>query len=94
LQAIRAEHAGSPEPEGDRTEADTESLEEDEEEEEEEEEEEYVEPEYRFPEYAGRYFGDMGEQLGLQPWAGGVEVINVTYAQLHYFHFNLTDGMI
>jgi hypothetical protein len=74
LQAIRAEHAGSPEPEGDRTEADTESLEEEDEEEEEEEEEEYVEPEY-----AGRYFGGMAEQLGLQPWAGGVEVINVTF---------------
>ncbi len=79
MQAIRAEHAGSPEPEGDRTEADTESLEE-EDEEEEEEEEEYVEPEY-----AGRYFGgmpnmpNMAEQLGLQPWAGGVEVINVTF---------------
>ncbi len=73
MQAIRAEHAGSPEPEGDRTEADTESLEE-EDEEEEEEEEEYVEPEY-----AGRYFGGMAEQLGLQPWAGGVEVINVTF---------------
>ncbi len=71
MQAIRAEHAGSPEPEGDRTEADTESLEE---EDEEEEEEEYVEPEY-----AGRYFGGMAEQLGLQPWAGGVEVINVTF---------------
>ena len=90
MQAIRAEHAGSPEPEGDRTEADTESLEEeDEEEEEEEEEEEYVEPEYRFPEYAGRYFGDMGEQLGLQPWAGGVEVINVTFLTHKYIIFTL-----